>query len=416
MDIKTLTTRFIGTKKAAFLLAVFIIFCAPQSILAENGHWVTTWGSAQYATVSGNLPPASLEHSTLRQFVRVSIPGKLVRIQLSNAYGASSVTINAAHIALAAGGGSAIGEIDPATDTPLRFRGAPSTVIPPGGVIYSDPVAFDLSARADVAISLYFGDASSTSVSGHAGSRTTSYIKAGNVVSDATLLPASTTVRWYIISNIEVMADPSSQSVVVLGDSITDGYGTTTDGNTRWTDFLAERLIANGPTANVGMINMGIGGNAIFGGEGPAGTIRFEGDVLNQTGVRWLIIFEGVNDIGGASDSYAPTLAQNMIATMEDFANQAHAKNILVYGATITPIAGSFYDTSARRTARQTVNTWIRTNTVYDAVIDLDAAIRDPSNPEYLLPAYDGGDHLHPSNAGYEAMGDAVDLNLFVNP
>jgi lysophospholipase L1-like esterase len=204
---------------------------------------------------------------------------------------------------------------------------------------------------------------------------------------------------------------------VVLGDSITDGRGSTTEKNNRWPDILAQRLHTNAPTANVGVVNVGIGGNAIFGGLGPAAVKRFDRDVLEQNGVRYLILFEGVNDIGGARGERAVTLATNLIAAYTQFAGTAHAKNLRVYGATITPFGGNGYYSSEHEAIRQAVNAWIRTNSFYDGVIDFDAAVRDPVTLTNFQAAFHPGlnanDWLHLNPAGYKAMGEAIDLNLF---
>jgi lysophospholipase L1-like esterase len=404
--------RLLASAPAAALALVLSAAC----LRAADGHWVTTWACAPQLTETGNLPPAPLAHNTLRQFLRVSIGGSLVRVRFSNAYGTSPVSIQDARLALGAGlPGS--GEVDTATDRPLRFRGAPAAVLPPGSVVFSDPVDFDLPALARVAISVRFGHLSNSVVTGHPGSRTTSFIKTGDAVSSATLPGAAATDHWYVLTGLEVMAPMSGQTVVVLGDSITDGNGTTTNGDNRWPDFLAQRLVAQAPAAGVAIANMGIGGNGMFGGLGPSAQNRFSRDVLGQNGARWAIFFIGVNDLGGSSDASAPTTASNLIAAYTNLAGQARAKGLKVYGATITPFGGNSYYSVARENARQTVNSWIRTtavdNGVYDAFIDFDAAVRDPATPVNLLPAYDKGDHLHLRPTGYEAMADAIDLGLF---
>ena len=386
--------------------------CLQQNSFAADGHWVTTWGCGPQLTEPGNLPPAPLANSTLRQFVHTTLGGKLLRARFSNAYGTNSVTINSAHIALSSGAGSAgNGDINTATDKALTFRGAPAVVIPPGEVMLSDPFEFALPALTNVAVSIYFGNISATTINGHPGSRTTSFIKSGNVASAANMTGASTTAHWYVITGIDVLADAASKAVVTLGDSITDGRGSTTDGNDRWPDNLAKRLITNAPTAGVSVVNMGIGGNAIFGGLGPAALNRFDRDVLNQSGVRWLIVFEGINDIGGSAS------AANLISAYQQFAAKAHANNLRAYGATITPFGGNGYYTTAHETVRQTVNAWFRTNTVYDGVIDFDAVVRDPVTLTNIQAAYYSGvnasDGLHFNVAGYQAMADAIDLNLF---
>lgn len=379
-----------------------------QNVFAAEGHWVTTWGCGPQLTEPGNLPPAPLANCTLRQFVHTTLGGKFLRVRFSNAYGTNSVTINAAHVALAAGAGSAgNGDINVATDKGLTFRGAPGTVIPPGETVLSDPFAFDLPAITNVAVSIYFGDISATTINGHPGSRTTSFIVASNVITAASLPTASKTQHWYIITGVDVLAGNSSKAVVTLGDSITDGRGSTTDGNDRWPDDLAQRLIANASTTNVAVVNMGIGGNGIFGGLGPSAQRRFDRDVLNQSGVHWVIIFEGVNDIGGGTTE---TTITNALA---QFVDKAHARNLLAYGATITPFGGNGYYTPAHEAAREAVNNWIRTSGKYDAVIDFDAVVRNPVTLTNLQSAYDSGDGLHLNPAGYHAMADAIDLNLF---
>jgi lysophospholipase L1-like esterase len=349
-----------------------------------------------------------LANSTLRQFVHVSIGGERMRVRFSNTYGTNAVNMNAAHVALASGSGSGgNGSINTATDKALTFHGVPSTVIPAGATVWSDPFDYNLQPLTNLAISIYFGDISATTINGHPGSRTTSFVVASNAVSAANMDGASKTAHWYIITGVDVLAEASSKALVVLGDSITDGRGSTTDANNRWPDNLANRLATNSATAKVGVINMGIGGNGIFGGLGPSAQKRFDQDVLEQSGPRWVIIFEGVNDIGGGATETTLTNAYTQ------FVDKAHAKNILVYGATITPFGGSGYYTEKHEAARQAVNGWIRTSGKYDAVIDFDAATRDPAMPIRLLSKYNSGDGLHLSPAGYQAMADAINLNLF---
>jgi lysophospholipase L1-like esterase len=411
MNTKTHIWNYVG-RVLAVCFAVGIWLSA-WTVGSAESHWVTTWGCGVQLTEPGNLPPVPLANSTLRQFVRTTLGGKHIRVRLSNAYGTNSVTIKAAHVALATGLGSAgNGDINPATAKMLTFRGAPVVVIPPRQAAVSDPVEFDLPAITNVAITIYFGDISATTITGHPGSRTTSFIVPGNAVTAPNLPTATKTAHWYIIAGIDVLADKASRAVVTLGDSITDGRGSTTDGNDRWPDNLALRLVTNPPTANVAVVNMGIGGNAVLsGGLGPTAMTRFDRDVLGQCGVRYLIIFEGVNDIGSGTSSMAT--ATNLVNAYIQFANKAHAHGIRVYGATITPFGGSSYYSTLHEQERQFVNAWICTNTVFDGVIDFDAAVRDPANPANLLPAYDTGDHLHLNPAGYRAMADAIELSMF---
>jgi len=378
------------------------------SFLAADAHWVGTWGCGPQLTEPSNLPPAPLANSTLRQFVHVTIGGNHLRVRLSNAYGTNSVAINSAHVALASGAGSGgTGTIDPAAEKTLTFRGAPAVVIPAGEVVWSDPFDYHLPALTNLAISIYFGNISATTINGHPGSRTTSFIIASNVVSSASMAGAATTQHWYIITGVDALVDTASHAVVTLGDSITDGRGSDTDGNDRWPDDFAARLLANPATTNVAVINMGIGGGGIYAGLGPSANARFDRDVLNQSGARWVIVFEGVNDIGGG------TTAASLITAYQQYVAKAHAQNIRVYGATITPFGGNGYFTPAHETERQAANAWIRTNALYDAVIDFDAVVRDPVTLTNLYAPYDSGDHLHLTPAGYEAMAGSINLNLF---
>lgn len=396
-------------KKALFLF-VLTVCCVQTQLVAGQGHWVTTSGCGPQLTEPGNLPPVPLANSTLRQFVHVTLGGTHLRVRLSNAYGTSPVVLNSVHAALAAGTGSAgSGNINSATDKALTFHGAPSVSIPAGEVVYSDPFDFNLPALTNLAISIFFGNISASTINGHPGSRTTSFIQSGNVVSAASMASASTTAHWYIITGVEVLAEISSKTLVTLGDSITDGRGSTTDGNNRWPDDLAQRLNTNPSTTNVAVVNMGIGGNGIFGGLGPSALNRFDRDVLDQNGARWVIIFEGVNDIGGGTTE---TTITNALAR---FVDKAHARNLLAYGATITPFGGNSYYTTSHEAARQAVNNWIRTSGKYDAVIDFDAIVRNPTTLTNLLSTYDSGDGLHLNPAGYQAMANAIDLNLFTH-
>jgi lysophospholipase L1-like esterase len=317
--------------------------------------------------------------------------------------------MNKVHVALATTGNG----IDVATDRELTFSGQPSVTIPGNQAVYSDPLDFPLTALTKIAITIHFGTVP-TDITGHPGSRTTSFIQSGDAVSSATLASPSMTDHWYFITRLDVMAPNTSGAVVVLGDSITDGRGSTTNGNDRWPDALARRMQANAATSGVSVLNQGIGGNAVLtGGLGPTAIARFERDVLGQSGVRWIIVLEGVNDIGGSSSA---NVATDLIAAYQGFIDAAHDRGLLIYGVPILPFGGSSYDSVAHEMARTTVNEWIRAPGNFDAVIDLDAAVRDPAAPTMLLEAYDTGDNLHLNPAGYQAMGDAVDLALFTTP
>ena len=372
-----------------------------------DSRWVGTWGASPQLTEPRNLPPPpGLTSNTLRQVVQVSIGGKHLRMRFSNAFGTSPVTMNSVHLALSAGGSA----IKTNSDLALMFQGKPSMTIPAGESVLSDTFDFDLTPLSDLAVTIDFGGTSAT-VTGHPGSRTTSYLQAGDWVLAPDLPKAAKTEHWYILTGIDVAANSSSAAIVTLGDSITDGRGSGTDRNDRWPDALARRLQADKTIADFAVLNEGIGGNCVLhGGLGPTALSRFDRDVLSQSGVHWLIVLEGVNDIGGSHDA---SVATNLIAAYGKMIEQAHAHHIRVYGATILPFGGSFYDQPAHETAREAVNNWIRTGGKFDVVVDFDAAMRNPQNPTHLLPAADSGDHLHPNEAGYKIMADAIDLELF---
>jgi len=374
-------------------------------------HWVGTWATSPQLTEQNNLPPQpGLANNTLRQIVYVSIGGSTLRVQFSNAFGTSPVTINAAHIALATSGSG----IDPSTDVALTFDGEPSVTIPAGEEVFSDPFEFALLAQTKVAVTTHFGEMSNTVVTGHPGSRTTSYLQAGGDALSAESMPsAAMTDHWYILTGIDVMAPTTSRAVVILGDSITDGRGSTTNGNDRWPDALSRRLRENSPTAGVAVLNMGVGGNAVLsGGLGPTALARFDRDVLEQRGVRWVIVLEGVNDLGAANSEQ---VADQLIAAYQQFIDKAHGKDLLIYGVPILPFGkNTDYYNATREAARQKVNEWIRTSGELDAVIDLDEAVRDPMNPQNLredLDFQDDGLHLNPT--GLQLMADSIDLSLF---
>ncbi|HWD17825.1 MAG TPA: SGNH/GDSL hydrolase family protein [Verrucomicrobiae bacterium] len=392
-------------------IACAILLSSLLPAVAAPSPWLTTWACAPQLTEPKNLPPAPLANHTLRQFMRVSVGGKTLRVRLCNAFGTNAVVVKSAHLALAADGGA--GAIDAATDKALTFGGASEVNLPAGADVWSDGMAFDLPPLAKVALSVFFGDVSSHTVTGHPGSRTTSYITEGNSLSAAALAGAARTAHWYIVTGIDVAPETPGAAIVTLGDSITDGRGSTTDGNDRWPDDLARRLATNAATREIAVVNVGIGGNGVFHGLGPSAEARFARDVLGQSGARWLIIFEGVNDIGGSKPAPAAELAGKLTAAYTHFAAQAHARGLRVYGATITPFGGSFYDSPAHETTRQTVNTWLRTNAVCDGVLDFDAALQSPTNATRLRPAFDSGDGLHPNPAGYQALANAIDLTWF---
>ncbi len=353
------------------------------------------------------MPPApGLTGSTLRQVFHVSIGGPVIRLHCSNAFGDAPLTITAAHIARSRGASA----IDTAADRKLTFAGMDSLLIPAGAAATSDPLAYEVAPLSDLTVTLQIRTAPAA-LTGHPGSRTTSYLQTGNWVTASDLPEAATTDHWYLLTGLDVEANGAA--VVTLGNSITDGRGSGTNRNDRWPDNLARRLQADPRTRNVAVLNAGIGGNA---GLGPTALSRLDRDVLRQAGARWLIVLEGVNDIGNAREpDSAAKVAQGLTAAYREIIDRAHAAGLRVYGATVTPFGGSQYDGVEREAARQVVNQWIRTSGAFDAVIDFDAVLRDPAQPTRLLPSTDTGDHLHPNEDGYRMMADAIDLTLFLS-
>ena len=394
------------------LIAILLSGCSgTKSLSDKNSVWVGSWSTAPQLVEPHNMPPApGFTDNTIRQIVRVSVGGEEVRLRFSNAFSKSPVEMKLAAIAQVSEGGS----IDVSSQKLLKFNKNESVKMTPGGEVFSDPFKFNLKPGSLVAITIHFGK-TSPDVTGHPGSRTTSFILPGNNIASADFSGSVKTDHWYVIQSMDVKASKSSKAVAVLGNSITDGRGSGTNKQNRWPDILSARLLANEATKNIGVLNLGIGGNCVVrGGLGPTALERFDRDILSQNNVRWLIILEGINDIGSIkTDEQADKIAKELIRAYDEMITKAHAKGILVYGTTILPFAKSFYDTPQRQKARDAVNEWIRNSGKFDAVIDFDKIMRNPYDVITILPDMHDGDFLHPNEAGYRRMGENVDLELF---
>lgn len=384
-------------------------------------HWVATWAMAQQGPEPSQpqLPDAELTDATVRQIVHLSAGGAELRVTLSNAFGTRPLRVDAVHVARAKAPGESA--IDVTTDHVVRFDGRESVVIPVGAVWVSDAVALPMQPLSDLAISFHYAEAPSVQTS-HPGSRATSFVVHGEHSGDAELANAERTVRWLGLAEVDVEAAKDAGGVVALGDSITDGHASTTDENDRWTDELARRLQADRKTREIAVVNEGIGGNHLLtNGLGESALERIDRDVLAVSGVRYVIVLEGINDLGalartaGATQADHDELVKRMEGALEQIVERAHAHGILVYGCTIMPDDGSdyYHPDAADDAARQAVNAWILAPGHFDGVLDMDKVMRDPANPLRLNPAFDSGDHLHPGPVGYKAMGDAVPIGWF---
>ena len=392
--------------------------------VAPAGHrlnWVGSWAAAQQVPEARNaLPTPDLRDATLRQIVHLSAGGRALRVRLSNAFGVAPLHIGSAHVARPLS--LAVGSIDPATDVALTFSGRHDVTIPAGAEYVSDPVTFPATALSDLAVTLYLEDPPAQQTS-HPGSRETSFLAHGMRVSAVSLSQAEATEHWFFLSGVDVAQVFSASAIVILGDSITDGRGATTNGNDRWPDQLAQRLQATRATRGWGVLNLGIGGNRLLqDGLGPNALARFDRDVAGQTAASVLLVLEGINDLGTLTleqpmpEAEHAGLVQRIIAAYAQLVRRAHGQGMRVVGATLTPDGDSGYDRrdARHRADRDAVNAWIRTPGHFDAVVDFDRVVRDPKHLEQLLPAYDSGDHLHPSPAGYGAMAAAVPLAFFI--
>jgi len=379
---------------------------------AQTRDWVTTWATALQIAEPHNNPPApGLAGNSFRQIVQVSIGGKSLRLHLSNLFNEDETEILGVEIARAATMGASP-EILPGSTVELTFGGRRSFTMAPGKEVVSDPVRFKLAERENLAVTIHYGKISATRLTSHPGSRTTSYIAAGNTTDFSA--PVAKTDHWYTISAIDVKPRRRSAAIAVLGDSITDGRGTTTNGQDRWTDQLSRSLLSDRRTRNLSVLNFGLGGNCILrGGNGPTAQSRYRRDLFGPRGVKYVILFEGTNDLGGSRDGVAT--AEQIKAVFRDIIREAHERGIRVIGATVTSAVGSFYQRGGEHEkGRQALNAWIRESGEFDGVIDFDRITAGPDDPTRINPAFlFENDWLHLNADGYRLMGTSIDRSLF---
>jgi lysophospholipase L1-like esterase len=355
--------------------------------------------------------PATLNDQTIRMIVHTSIGGRRVRVEFSNAISATPLAIGSAHIAVR----DKDSAIVPGTDRALTFNGKADGTVGPGVLLYSDPVDLDVAAFSDLAVSIYLPK-DTGSPTNHSLGMHTAYISNGDTTGQ-TVMPEPVVTRAYLwLSSVDVTAPPDAFAVVALGDSITDGQGTTLDANLNWSAVLAKRLAANKATAHAAVLNQGVAGNQLLRDlAGVSALARFDRDVLSRPGVKWLIVFEGINDISihGQTNSGDPLTSDDLVTGYRQLIERAHTYGIKVVGATITPQEGTRLGTANADAIRNAANQWIRTGGAFDAIVDLDAAVRDPGHPSRLRPDFDSGDHIHINDAGNQAMANAFDPAIF---
>jgi lysophospholipase L1-like esterase len=412
-----------GQQKAPSSLWLFaLVFVLAQIAYAADttSCWVGTWTASMTPLQPPMSPVLATSYSnvTFRDIVHISVGGSKVRLILSNEFGPGPLDIGGVHIGLSSGDGAIVA----GSDRTITFGEKEPVRIPAGGVAVSDPLLLDLSAFSDIAVSIYL-PASETAeyLSYHAAALSTNYIADGNALSITSLTDAKPIPSWIILKGIDVEGNAGSSAIVAFGDSITDGVHSTPNKNLRWPDLLAQRLHANKKTASVAMLDAGISGNRLFSLGNPLvgqdALARFDRDVLAQSGVKYLIVLEGINDIGRTGKPVNPgdpTDAAHLIWVLQQLAVRAHSHGLKIFIATLGPFTGfTYYYTDHGEEMRQAVNAFIRNSNVFDAVIDFDKVLRDPEKPETLNAAYDSGDHLHPNDVGYKAMADAIDLALF---
>ena len=409
IDVSRHCRRWIG--RAIILASVLsVLHQGTYAQQSDEPIWIGSWSTAP-------MTPSLDEQRdfcnvTLREIAHLSIGGSRIRVRLTNEFGSTPLIVSGVHLALSSGGS----RIQPGTDRALTFNGEPMVRIPAGSIELSDPVDLNVPPLSDVAVSIYLPSQYIRDATYHDEAEQVNYLVVGNTVASTDFAAASELESWYFLDGIDVVAgDNKARAIVVLGESITDGAYSGVNQNRRWTDVLARRLQTEKGTADLGVLNEGIGGNRILNdGSGPNALSRFDRDVLSQSGAGFLIILAGSNDIGHLiKHPVAEINAEQLEGALVQMIDRAHAAGIKVLGATMLPFEGAGYYSEKGEEIRETVNQWIRTRGKFDGVIDFDKIMQDPEKPKRILPQYDHGDHLHPNDLGYKAMGDAVNLKLF---
>jgi lysophospholipase L1-like esterase len=394
--------------KSIRLAALAVLMAGSAGAATPQPRWVASWGAAMVAT--NPTPAGQYENQTLRTVTHLSAGGQGVRLRISNEYGTKTLSFGAIHVALS--GGHSI--IQPGTDHVVTFSGRTELQVPAGSVAVSDAVKIYVPGGVDLAVSMYV--TRTDIITEHVWALQTIYIADGDQTAAARLPGAAQTQSRPFLAGVDVLGSPVAASVVALGDSITDGFFSDAGENDRWPDLLGARL-RGAYGDRVGIVNVGISGNTILGDIGPTASARFTTDVIAEPGRRWAMLLIGINDIGKTQSApdQAPTL-ESLIDADRQMIARAHDAGLRIIGMTLLPYYGAGYFCDAGEEKREALNAFIRSSGAFDGVVDTDAALRDPAHPHRLLPAYDSGDHLHPSEAGMQAIANAVDLSLFSVP
>ena len=406
-----LTNRRAALRFLASLLLIPTIAASANASPVSAAHWVGTWSTSPVSASNDNSRFAA--DTTLREIVHVSIGGSSVRIVLSNAFGTGTLKIGGANIAVAGAAGAIKG-----TAISALFHGQPSIDIPAGAEVLSDPIALDLPPLTDLAVTIFIPGQNVGAITQHSFADETNYELSGNQLTSSDFTDAKTLHSWPFLKVVEVAAPTDSAAIVCFGDSITDGAHSTMDKNLRWPDVLARRLQADKKTAHLSVLNEGIGGNHVLhdSSGGPNALARFDRDVLDQSGVKYLIILEGINDIGhayGPDKPDNPITAEQLEMALSQLIDRAHAHGIKVIGATLTPYVGASYASPQGEKVREAENDFILHSGRFDGVIDFAKVTADPADPTRFAAIAGSADGLHPGDSGYQAMGDAIDLQLF---